>query len=418
MEKTVVSFFNERKDDQIKSKTKAGMSDEEKAEIQRQVEDRFDLENWLPDAAKRAGQISLSTHPCTYSHPSSAKNKNGKTISILVNADDRNDGYLRSGNVNVEIDAYGNAAALDVYKFLTLQMEGGQFLIDHLEQNTEVAKQVFNIQSTSYEDLRDGFLAMKTGNSTSITSSKIKQVYFPVEDDYHLLSVFSPSGMMYEMRDRIQKMRFGESAKQSRERRKKGEHCETGFDDLYNLSMIGFGGTKPQNISVLNNRYGGKAYLLPSIPPELKKGNIRLPKRSFFSECLWFGEFKESYSTIHKLLIAPPNNVHIRKGVNNTFMYIFDQIIKKVWKLRGENAGWSDRESFTLLPQYQKHILDPLYRDQLDSLSESSEKFLKEISSWILDGYDHVLGTQKKLLGDDRIKEIQRMVIKQREALL
>ncbi|MEX6067038.1 type I-F CRISPR-associated protein Csy1 [Providencia hangzhouensis] len=31
----------------------------------------------MPSAAKRAGQISLSTHPCTFSHPSSRKTKTG-----------------------------------------------------------------------------------------------------------------------------------------------------------------------------------------------------------------------------------------------------------------------------------------------------------------------------------------------------
>jgi len=86
-------------------------------------------ETWLPNAAKRAGQMSLSTHPCTFSHPSARKNKNGYVTPVMANADSFADGYLRSGNVVVEIDALGNAAVLDVYKFLTLEMEDHKKLL-------------------------------------------------------------------------------------------------------------------------------------------------------------------------------------------------------------------------------------------------------------------------------------------------
>jgi CRISPR-associated protein Csy1 len=39
------------------------------------------------------------------------------------------------------------------------------------------------------------------------------------------------------------------------------------LNSILNLTKIGYGGTKPQNISVLNNQNGGIAYLLSSMPP-------------------------------------------------------------------------------------------------------------------------------------------------------
>jgi CRISPR-associated protein Csy1 len=40
---------------------------------------------------------------------------------------------------------------------------------------------------------------------------------------------------------------------------------------LGDLTAIGYGGTKPQNISVINNQNSGFSYLLPSMPPILTK---------------------------------------------------------------------------------------------------------------------------------------------------
>ena len=120
LDPAITTFFNERKEDWQKKNIKTSMQESEVHEKNQECEQRFDLANWLPDAAKRAGQISISSHPCTFSHPSARKNKNGDVSSIIAKNKKYNDGFLRSGNLDVELDALGNAAALDVYKFLTL----------------------------------------------------------------------------------------------------------------------------------------------------------------------------------------------------------------------------------------------------------------------------------------------------------
>ncbi|HBD9477303.1 TPA: type I-F CRISPR-associated protein Csy1, partial [Legionella pneumophila] len=196
----ITDFFAERKKSWLKKKLKSDMTELEKNNILQECEDIFALENWLPNAAKRAGWMSISTHPCTFSHPSSRKNKNGYVTSIIAKAPRKADGYLRSGNVHVALDALGNAAALDVYKFLSLVTEDGKTIIEHIQQNTEVAKSLLSIKTDSYENLRVGFLEMVSSNEASITSSKIKQVYFPMGNEYHQLSVLSNSGMIFELR--------------------------------------------------------------------------------------------------------------------------------------------------------------------------------------------------------------------------
>jgi CRISPR-associated protein Csy1 len=169
----IESFFSDRKEAWLKKKVKASMEESEVNTLQLECQQFFSLNEWLPNAAKRAGQISMATHPCTFSHPSARKNKNGYVSSVIANVQRTEDGFLKTGNVVVDMDALGNAAALDVYKFLTLIMQDDRSLLTHIQQNSALAENLLSIKSQSYEDLKTGFLAMVESSVENITSSKI-----------------------------------------------------------------------------------------------------------------------------------------------------------------------------------------------------------------------------------------------------
>ena len=397
----IENFFSKRKENRLKKKSKE------------KVEEEFLLENWLPWAAERANQMSLSSHPCKFSHPASQKNEDAKTSSIIAKGQQRNDGYLRSGNADAEIDALGNAAVLHVYEFLTLRMEDGDTLLSHIEGETTLCKKLLNLKTTSYKTLRDGFLAIKnSGNSKITTSSRIKQVYFPLGDgNYHQLSILTPSGLISAMHKKIKEMKFGDKAKEARECRKKNEYSDTDFDDIIGLSIIGYGGTKPQNISVLNKKYRGKFHLLSSLPPVLQKGNIRLPKKDFFNECLFPRRSKEYFLNFHKRLNDSRKNYEVRKNIAKAVLYIFDDIVTKVWEIRQENSGWSKREQFNSLPIHQKHILDSAYVDERKKNADSIDPFLQESARWLVLSYGKVLGKNNALeLYDDEIRHFKKIM--------
>ena len=107
----------------------------------------------------------------------------------------------------------------------------------------------------------------------------MKQVYFPVgEAQYHLLSILTPSGLITRLKQSVDAMRFSEETKQAKESRKKNEHHEVGYSDIFDLTVTGYGGTQPQNVSVLNSQNAGRAYLLPSCPPVLEKEQFGFQK--------------------------------------------------------------------------------------------------------------------------------------------
>lgn len=80
----IEAFFAERKEAWLKKNMSTAMDEQQLREKQQECEQNFSLSNWLPDAAKRAGQISISSHPCTFSHPSARKNKNGYVSSVIA----------------------------------------------------------------------------------------------------------------------------------------------------------------------------------------------------------------------------------------------------------------------------------------------------------------------------------------------
>ncbi len=63
MEKAIKDFLDQRRDAWLKGKIKASMDDEKKRDIEKAAEEKFTPVNWIPDAAKRARQLSMVTHP-------------------------------------------------------------------------------------------------------------------------------------------------------------------------------------------------------------------------------------------------------------------------------------------------------------------------------------------------------------------
>ena len=420
LDATIESFFAERKEAWLKKNLKASMEDHEVRELELECEAIFALKNWLPNAAKRAGQISLATHPCTFSHPSARKNKNGYASSIIAKADRVADGLLRSGNLQVDPDALGNAAALDVYKFLTLVMADGDTLLKHIQTDSELAKSLLATAGGDAAELKNGFLAMIATKDEAITSSKIKQVYFPVEEEaegYHLLSILSNSGYLFEMRKRLDRLRFSEETKAARELRKNNQFSATGYQEIYNLTTIGYGGTKPQNISVLNNQNAGKAHLLLSMPPELSPRSVRLPTRNFFGDVLYPKQLQQTFEAFHRLLNAHYNNKNIRNARDYRIQEYIDQLILKMWQVRSALIEQPKTRPEHLVG-YQKQWLFPEYEADRTTDAAWLTTLIEDAARHFIFSYQKIAGKSAIQLGDAELEAFSRIIEQNKEALL
>ena len=433
MNQNLTDFFTDRKAAWLKAKKLDALDAEAQAALQQEADERFSLTVWLPDAAKRAGQLFMASHPSKFSHPSA------KTSSIIATNRGRNDGYLRTGNADYDLDVFGNAAAMDVHKFLSLKMDDGQTVLVHLEAETDGIKTALNIPNVSFDDLKKGFLAIKTSDAKVVTDGLVKQVYFPlpkqvndVPQTYHLLSTLTPSGLLARMKRQLDGMRFGDATKAAKESRKKNELSATGYDDIFDLTVTAYGGTKPQNISAINSQNGGVAYLLLSTPPKLIKRDIQLPTDSFFKSSLRPWQFKVHFVELHRLMKHYANNKETRDAITKVLNVIIGQILEVALQIRASaELGWSEREHYQNLPLSQRIWLDNFYsadrtatdewatgigkRDKNHvNLREDDDMWLDEIiadcARWMVGAYKASLKKDAISLSDDELHAIEIMV--------
>lgn len=404
MKKLIEEFLFERKNAKIKEKVKANFSEEEKQKVLDDLETQFSFSVWILDAAKRASQLTIASHPSKFSHP------DAKTSSVIAKNSKVNDGYLRSGNVDYELDVFGNAAALDVYKFLTLKTEDNKTILEHLELNSNEAKETFNIPNENYETLRQQFLAIKQSDNSVKTDRLVKQIYFPVENSYHLLSILTSSGLVTEVKKKIDGIRFSEKSKEAREYRKNNEHYEGGFDDLFDLTILGYGGTKPQNISVLNSQNGGRSYLLPSLPPKIKKRDVRLPNHDFFENSLWAKSFRTNFEFLDRLIRDKRNNADIPEQISKTLTYIADQVLETVFKIRNFEEGWSEKENYQSLPLSQKIWLDEINSEKREQNDNWFEEILGSFTGWVILTYEYLFKESCEKMGSAEFERIKKII--------
>ena len=257
---------------------------------------------------------------------------------------------------------------------------------------------------------------MTNSDADSITSSKIKQVYFPVNGGYHQLSILSASGMMFELRKRIDNLRFSEETKAARTCEKNEEMHVGGYKQLVNLTTMGYGGTKPQNISVLNNQNGGKAHLLPSEPPKLTKRDIHFPTVDFFSQSFSYSQCKDLFYALHKLFLNHKNDWHIRCERDEYYQAIMDRMIEKMWLVRSVSGAQYNPET-SQLNNTQKIWLCTVSETQREDESDWLDALCTDITQFIFNGYEKLLGKKAFIFSDAEFKHIHKQVVKHKEAL-
>ena len=407
MTESIQNFLNERKELWLKDRLKKAENDSVISELQGQADDKFSLKEWLPDAAKRVTQLSMVSHPSKFSHSSA------KTSSVIAQAKQINDGYLRSGNVSYPLDVFGNAAAMDVFKFLSLPLTEKLTVLDGFERQEESLKTLLVGADLDFETLGTEFLKIKATDTSVKTDHLVKQVYFPIEQaEYHLLSVLTPSGLITRLKQSIDTIRFSEETKQAKELRRKNEHHEIGYADIFGLTITAYGGTQPQNVSVLNSQNAGRAYLLSSCPPMLEKRAIRLPKTDFFAQCLYRKNYQESFIQLHKFMQLDLNNDDIRTAIRNIIQFVIDQILVLASKTREYSVeGWSNQDYYASLPKLQRIWLDKIYQTERDEDSDWRDELSREIARWILRSYEKVISDAYKL-GTGEILDVKQRVEK------
>jgi CRISPR-associated protein Csy1 len=301
---------------------------------------------WLDDAAKRVSQIQLASHTLKPIHPD-ARGTN-LYVDEPVCEDDKIVGTHTLQGQRAD-DVVGNAAVLDVFKFLKLQ-HNGQSLLARLTRQDEAALHALSSDPQEATKWSQAFVGIVDGKGGAASHTLAKQLYFPLPDDgYHLLAPLFPTALVHSVYTHLQEARFSDAAKAARAARRSKESHAHGYCDYPGMAVRNMGGSKPQNISQLNSERGGANYLLASVPPVWKDQGTQPPLRvpSVFDKRAVIGRDRTMYRTIKELkeylssVADVDNNMHIRAKRAELVQTIIDRVLDMATELQCLNGGWS-----------------------------------------------------------------------------
>lgn len=255
---TIETFINERRDAKLKGETDGAAAA------------KYDYATWLADAARRVGQIQAVTHVLKATHPDARGSSLHRAPATLQPHDEI--GTHSLGDEYAD-DIVSNAADLDVYKFLKLDVDGRR-LLDWLQTDNADLLAALSDNSDIAGEWAAAFKGLVRSESAAPAShEKAKQLYWCVGNNpsndcaFHLLQPLFSSSLAHVIHADINAARFGEANTQARHARRDKQPHDGEYRDYRNLVARKLGGTKPQNISQLNSERGGVNYLLASLPP-------------------------------------------------------------------------------------------------------------------------------------------------------
>ncbi|MDR2549039.1 MAG: type I-F CRISPR-associated protein Csy1 [Desulfobulbus sp.] len=356
LHKVMVDFLTTRRDAKIE---KLKPDDPKRDELREQ----YELQAWLADAARRVGQIQAATHTLKAIHP------DARGTNLYCRPTTSPDSGLVGSSLLKEYatDVIGNAAALDVNKFLTQEYQG-KTLLAWMQQDEDVVIAAF--QTDDPDTARQwvqAFLGVVHGPGQKASHTLAKQVYWLVGDDpceneqFHLLAPLYPSSLVHHVYLTIQEHRYGEATKAAREARRNNALSEHILHEYPGLAIQQLGGTKPQNIGHLNQERKGVNYLLASCPPVWRAQELKPPfgPKSIFSRFGRNEEVQKFVGKLRKFLESNPSpNQSTRDRRDDLLFCIINELRQFTAQYRLLSPGWS-ADARCRLAESEQCWLDP-----------------------------------------------------------
>lgn len=350
-----------------------------------QVVASFAHDVWLASAAKRVEQIQAVTHSLKPIHPD-ARGTNLYVEPANLPALAELGSHALGGHFVG--DVVGNAAALDVYKLLKLEVDGRSLLTALLSQDAG-ALAALHANPEQAQVLRDAFVSLAQPRAEGPSSHTLaKQLYWLTGVDactdggYALLAPLYATSLAHAVHAHIQEDRFGEANKAARQARRERKAHGGVYHDYPGLAVQNMGGTKPQNISQLNSERRGMNYLLSSLPPQWVPSAVRLPVHAasvFDRLFIARPEVRQTVRALRQFLESDPEpNLATRQQREALVDTLLDELVSLAAELQQLlPPGWTrDDERFQELNADEQLWLDPL-RAELPGEAAFAQQWLR-----------------------------------------
>ncbi|WP_288807625.1 type I-F CRISPR-associated protein Csy1 [uncultured Mitsuokella sp.] len=352
---------------------------------------------WLDGNLKNFDRYWVSSHIGRYTHPDVAVHLHDDSAPV-------GEGYLTTADTAVKQDIFvdGGSAFMTIASFLVSRFsQKGTIAEQKADLESKTAWQYFREDSPfirreieslgiEYEPLREKVLHIQISKLPEKSDARLKQVYFPIPDrdgEYHLLSILPPSILMLELTNRIRKAFQVQRKCQDKKSECYGDSYQT-FPDLTNVR---FGGANVQNVSTRNSSLG--IQVLPSLPPCLAGRKIKMPKRNFFFDSLYWRSFSNMLLHLDSLFRDQRHNLEMRERREDIILDFVESVLYEANRLQVLPAGWSKE---TELSDEQAVWLDEAYGSQRQADTDWIWPVCLDFARWLVNAYGRFCRIEKR----------------------
>ena len=356
------------------------------------LKQQFSRQQWLKKAANSmAQQLKFGTHISKGIHPDSK----GDNINFQTNRQ-LSEGLVGSQTPShLSLDANGNAAALPLAAFFNLSIGSAEDTESEIKLRDLIVSQHSSLEGAfadnaelSQQYLQQFKKALTGATDSPRTDERNKQLLWPcyedasVEDNYRNLIPLHPSALASVFKQTLNTLRYSPENIEARRSRYSKTAKQQPYSSINEIAYKTLGGTKPQNISQLTSREGGRNLLLPAIPPKIElKRVLRINKRStsIFDKRLR-AYLKSGLSEFYQVVEAQDKTKPIRDQRKRALNIILSELFILAKAIHGQyDAGWSRDYNLNSAEQYW---LDP-YRAELEGEEEFAQQ--REKADWLED---------------------------------
>lgn len=350
---------------------------------------------WIQKNLQNLERCRTVSHIARYTNPDVA-------ISVHDTSQPVGQGYLTTTDMTAEDDLIvnGGAAYMAFASFLVGKFSqketaeeqkadlAAKTAWQYFREDSPFIRKEIESLGVEYEPLREKILKIRPQEVPQMTDTRLRQVYFPTgEDDYHLLTVIPPVSMMFSLTEQVETA----SRSQGRCRDKESEHYGESYFIFPDITRAAFGGSQPQNMSCRNTSLG--VDILPSQPPILSGRKIKLPKRNFFSDSLYWRRFSDTLSDLDALFRDQRHNLETRERREDIILDFVETILYEANRLQNLPAGWSKE---TELSDEQATWLDEAYGRQRQADTDWIWPVCLDFSRWLVNAYGRFCGIEKR----------------------
>lgn len=324
---------------------------------------KYEYEAWLADAASRAHNLQVVTHPIKFTQ-SAIKGASSVHIGV-TNLVTRDEIGTHSVEVPEEDFAISDAKHLDVYSLLK-EVVAEKRLLDWFREDDPDLTSALDDDPARAAALMDAFRQVFRSDEKLASHPLAKQVYWlkgqnPSDDDqYHLLQPMFSSSLEHAVHGDIRSARDAAFAARGTRKQKPTFADHSTYPGLVARTI---GGSNAQNVSPQNKTRGGVNYLLPSLPPPAWRHDNRtnvLRRETIFDVFLWFGGVRELVDKLRRFLRSNPDpTVETRERREAIEQAIGQELAMFGVAARAAHpAGWT-RDDDCRLPHCERLWLDP-----------------------------------------------------------